>query len=81
MLGIIEKVLKNGESSWYEEGREINIFYGSVNNYPKWNTVYKFYKKLIERKIIFNTYKEMLQKYFIRDKNKKLSYSINGENV
>ena len=47
MLGIIEKVLKNGESSWYEEGSEINIFYGSVNNYPKWNTVYKFYKKII----------------------------------
>ena len=47
MLEIIEKVLKSG-ISW----RDINIFYGNFKNYPKWNTVFKFYKKLIERKII-----------------------------
>ena len=69
MLEIIEKVLKSG-ISW----RDINIFYGNFKNYPKWNTVFKFYKKLIERKIIFNTYKEMLKTYFVRGKNKKLSY-------
>ena len=79
LLGIIEKVLKTG-ISW----REINTFYEDHNNYPKWNTVFPCmcYKKLIERKIIFNTYKEMLQKYFIIDIHTPVLFiPETGENV
>ena len=35
-----------------------NTFYAKIENYPKWNTVFPCmcYIKLINRKIIFNTY-------------------------
>ena len=69
MLTLIAKVLYTG-ISW----RTLDTLYAEIENYPKWNTVYKFYVQLINRKIIFNTYAEMLKKYFTKGKNNKLSY-------
>jgi hypothetical protein len=66
---LIAKVLYTG-ISW----RTLDTLYAEIENYPKWNTVYKFYVQLINRKIIFNTYAEMLKKYFTKGKNNKLSY-------
>lgn len=51
MLILIAKVLYTG-ISW----RTLDTLYAEIENYPKWNTVYKFYVQLINRKIIFNTY-------------------------
>ena len=69
LLEIIGRVLKEG-ISW----RSIDTFYGHDSTYPKWQTVYAFYKKLINKKIILNTYAQMLRKYYRKNKNKLLKY-------
>ena len=61
MIGI---VLKEG-LSW----RSIATFYGDYEIFPKWQTVYAFYKKLINKRIILSTYAQMLKKYYIKNKN------------
>ena len=49
MIGI---VLKEG-LGW----RSITTFYGDYEIFPKWQTVYVFYKKLINKMIILSAYK------------------------
>jgi hypothetical protein len=69
MLKLIAQVLETG-ISW----RSFDTFYSKNEEKPKWITVYKFYNKLINRKIILNTYAQMLKKYFVKGKNNKLNY-------
>jgi len=69
MLKLIAQVLETG-ISW----RSLDTFYSKNKEKPKWITVYKFYNQLITRKIILNTYAQMLKKYFVKGKNNKLNY-------
>ena len=69
MLKLIAQVLETG-ISW----RSLDTFYSKNKEKPKWITVYKFYNQLINRKIILNTYAQMLKKYFVKGKNNKLNY-------
>ena len=64
LLKMIGIVLKEG-LSW----RSIATFYGDYEIFPKWQTVYAFYKKLINKRIILSTYAQMLKKYYIKNKN------------
>ncbi len=52
LLEIIGIVLKEG-ISW----RSITTFYGDYEIFPKWQTVYAFYRKLINKKIILLIHK------------------------
>ena len=69
LLKMIGIVLKEG-LSW----RSIATFYGDYEIFPKWQTVYAFYKKLINKRIILSTYVQMLKKYYIKNKNGPLKY-------
>lgn len=69
LLKIISTVLKEG-ISW----RSIDDFYGNYEMFPKWQTVYAFYRKLINKKIIVSTYAQMLKKYYIKTGNGSLKY-------
>ncbi len=54
----------------------MDTFYSKNKEKPKWITVYKFYNQLINRKIILNTYAQMLKKYFVKGKNNKLNLLV-----
>lgn len=71
MLKLIAQVLETG-ISW----RSLDTFYSKNKEKPKWITVYKFYNQLINRKIILNTYAQMLKKYFVKGKNNKLNLLV-----
>ena len=39
------------------------------NNAPHWTTVYKFFKKLVKYNIIYNTFKQTVNKYLLKSNN------------
>lgn len=66
LLKYIIHILKQGLSF-----RSINDLYAEYKNIPNWNTIYKFYNKLIKYQIIETTYKITVNKYLNKTKNEK----------